>query len=230
MSADYSQIELRILATMSGDQALIDVFTSNLDPFTEIGSSLFKIARDKVTDELRSRTKTFLYGTIYGASAAGMAWTLNLPKSDVEEIQNNFFTRYPGAKHYMNNVKSTVMATGKVGSPTGATRVLPDGTRKQLRQAINFPIQHTAGAILFMAMNRMNSWKKKNSIDMYLLNTIHDQILVEVHNELMPEILPKIKRICESIPPKFTEIFNYTFATTLPVKITHGMSWGELRS
>lgn len=230
VSADYSQIELRILATMSGDQALIDVFTSGTNPFIEIGSALFKIAKEKVTLELIARTKTFLYGTIYGASATGMAWTLNLPKSVVDEIQKNFFTRYSGARHYMDNIKSIVMATGKVEAPTGATRVLPDGTRKQLRQAINFPIQHTAGAILFMAMNRMNSWKKKNNINMYLLNTIHDQILVEVHNELMPDILPKIKRICESIPPKFTEIFNYTFATTLPVKITHGMSWGELHS
>ena len=228
VSADYSQVELRVLATITKDPALILAFQSGKDPIAEIGSVLFKIPKDKITDDLRIKTKTFLYATIYGSSAWGLANTLDLPIKEIEELQKNFFNTYPKIKKYILEITSEANAKGRIVTPLGATRYLPDGTEDQLRQAINFPIQNMAGFILFMAINKIYGWLNKNKVDAYLINTVHDQVIIEANSELIPKLPVKIKEICESVNESFIKYFNYKFLTPLPVKVTVGRTWVDL--
>jgi len=228
VSVDYSQVELRVLATVAKDAALIAAFRTAQDPIAEIGSLLFKVPKETISDDLRIKTKTFLYATIYGSSARGLSNTLELPMREIQKLQDNLFTNYPGIKAYILTVTSNAKARGIVKSPLGATRHLPDGTEAQLRQAINFPIQNMAGFVLFMALNKIHTWLSKNNVDAYLINTVHDQVIIEAKTELLPEFPNKIKEICESVDKSFQKYFNYKFLTPLPVKVTTGRTWGEL--
>lgn len=228
VSADYSQVELRVLATVSGDPALIDAFREGGDPIAELGAVLFRMNKDQITEDLRTKTKAFCYGTIYGSSAWGMAMNLDMRESDIEKLQDNFFRRFPMVQKYIDDTKSVVLRTGKVTSPLGATRHLPNGSEAELRQAINFPIQNMAGWVLFAAMIKINQWRKKEKLDMYIINSIHDQVLIESNLKLLPDITKQVEAKCAAIRGDMEMLFGYKFRTALPVKVTTGINWESL--
>lgn len=228
ISADYSQVELRVLATVSRDPALIDAFREGADPINELGVVLFKLNKDQITEDLRTKVKAFMYGTIYGSTAYGMAMNLNMRQSEIEKIQENFFRRFPMVQKFIDDTKSIVNRTGIVTSPLGATRHLPNGTEEELRQAVNFPIQNMAGWVLFAAMIKINQWRKKEKLDLYIINSIHDQVLIECNAKLMPGITKQIEAKCASIREDMEMLFGYKFRTALPVKVTTGINWESL--
>lgn len=197
-SADYSQIELRLMAHMSQDPNLIEAFMSNEDIHTATAAKVFHVNLEEVTKEQRSKAKTANFGIIYGISTFGLAQRLHIPRGEAKELIEGYFASYPMVKEYMDNVKKQAAQDGYVATIFGRKRWLRDINSANAivrglaeRNAINAPIQGSAADIIKIAMIRIHKRIEKEGLKSRMILQVHDELVFDVRkNEL-----DKIKEI-----------------------------------
>jgi DNA polymerase I len=187
ISADYSQIELRIMAHLSQDQGLLTAFAQNLDIHQTTAAEVLGIPMDQVTSEQRRSAKAINFGLIYGMSAFGLSKQLKVERSVAEAYIQTYFTRYPQVKHYIDSARQLAKEQGFVTTLLGRRLYIPDiHSRNRLEQkageraAINAPLQGTAAEIIKRAMISVDQALKKQNLDAHLIMQVHDELVFEV--------------------------------------------------
>jgi len=194
-SADYSQIELRLMAHLSGDKSMISDFLSGNDIHAATASKIFGVDIGEVTREMRSRAKTANFGIIYGISSFGLSERLTIGRKEAKELIDGYFSSYPGVKTYMDESIRRARATGYVTTMFGRRRYLRDiNSRNQVvrgnaeRNAINAPIQGTAADIIKIAMVRIHDRLKRGKFRSKMILQVHDELIFEVYSPELEEI------------------------------------------
>jgi DNA polymerase-1 len=187
MTADYSQIEMRIMAHLSGDRALIEAFLSGEDLHTFVASKAFNLPIDAVDPELRRRIKAMSYGLAYGLSAYGLAQQLGISPDEAREQMDTYFDRFGGVRDYLTGVVDQARKDGYTETILGRRRYLPDltsdnGQRRQMaeRMALNAPIQGSAADIIKVAMLGVQRALRDKGLTSRLLLQVHDELVLEV--------------------------------------------------
>lgn len=191
-SADYSQIELRIMADLSEDPNMIEAFTSGKDIHAATAAKIYKIPIEEVTPDMRRKAKTANFGIIYGISVFGLSDRLNIPRSEAKELINGYFETYPHIKEYMDKSIQIAREKGYVETISGRKRMLPDINSKNSivrgyaeRNAINAPIQGSAADIIKIAMIRIFERFEKNGLKARMILQVHDELNFSVpENEI----------------------------------------------
>ena len=201
MSADYSQIEMRIMAHLSGDEGLIHAFRSAEDLHRFVGSRVFGVPPEDVTSAMRSKIKAMSYGLAYGLSAFGLSKQLSIPTGEAATLMTEYFTRFGGVRDYLQDVVAQARGTGYTETMLGRRRYLPDLTsdnrqRREAaeRMALNAPIQGSAADIIKLAMLRVDAALRKSGAT--------SRILLQVHDELVLEIAPGEREAVEALVRK----------------------------
>jgi DNA polymerase-1 len=204
LAADYSQIELRIMAHLSEDPGLVQAFAEGRDIHQATAAEIFDTPLNEVTTEQRRSAKAVNFGLIYGMSAFGLANQLGIDRGLAQAYIDRYFDRYPGVKAYMNTTKADAEFYGYVETLAGRRFYLPDikarGPRKQHaeRTAINAPMQGTAADIIKKAMIQLDHWIEHTDLDIRMLMQVHDELVFEVKTEQLEQAKPEIKRLMES--------------------------------
>ena len=187
LSADYSQVELRLMAHLSGDENLCEAFREGKDIHAATAARIFKKSIEEVTSEERRRAKTANFGIIYGISAFGLSQRLRIPRSEAKQLIEGYFDSYPKVKEYMDNVVSDARAKGYVETLFGRRRYLADIDSRNAnaralaeRNAINAPIQGTAADIMKIAMVGVARRFKEEGIRSRITMQVHDEIVVDM--------------------------------------------------
>ncbi|MGW1277461.1 DNA polymerase I [Streptomyces tsukubensis] len=187
MTADYSQIELRVMAHLSQDEGLIRAFTSGEDLHNTVASQVFGVATSEVDAEMRRKIKAMSYGLAYGLSAFGLSQQLNIEAGEARALMDTYFERFGGVRDYLHHVVDEARATGYTATMFGRRRYLPDLTsdnrqRREAaeRMALNAPIQGTAADIVKIAMLRVDSSLREAGLTSRLLLQVHDEIVLEI--------------------------------------------------
>ena len=190
ISADYSQIELRVIASMSGDENMINAFNNNEDIHASTAAKVFNIEIGKVTKEQRSHAKIVNFGIIYGVSAFGLSNQTNLNRSESKLIIDNYYNSYPALKEFMTNQINFARENGFVQTILGRKRFLNDiNSRNGMvrssaeRNAINTPVQGSAADIIKLSMIKINEELKKHSLKSKLILQVHDELVFDVPQE-----------------------------------------------
>lgn len=225
LSADYSQVELRILAHLSKDDVLIEAFRSGIDVHTKTASEIFGVSADKVTPEMRRTAKTVTFGVIYGISPFGLSETLSISRDEAKKYIEKYFDRHPGVKRYIETVLSDVKQKGYAVTLLGRRRPIPElksqnqNTRAQgERLAINSPIQGTAADIIKCAM--INIWRrlKQDRLSAKMILQVHDELLLEVPESELEIVQDILKTEMETV---------VQLEVPLKVDIGYGRNWAE---
>ena len=224
VSADYSQIELRIMAHLSGDRRLLEAFHQGEDIHRATASEIFGITPLEVTSDQRRYAKTINFGLIYGMSAFGVASNLGISRTDAKNYIDRYFQQYPGVTQYMENTRTQAIEQGYVETVFGRRLWLPEiksgRPRRQAaeRAAINAPMQGTAADIIKLAMIAVQDWLEKDQLKSKLIMQVHDELILEVpENELaivrrkLPELMAQAAEL--DVP--------------LIAEVGSGKSWGE---
>jgi len=189
MAADYSQIELRIMAHLSGDKSLVDAFARGDDIHRATAAEVFDLEPMFVTDEQRRRAKAINFGLIYGMSAFGLARQLGIERAEAAAYIDRYFERYPGVRHYMDSTRAMAHEKGYVETVFGRRLTLPDIHARQVpvrqaaeRAAINAPMQGTAADIIKRAMLRVHQALATSNLGCHLLLQVHDELVFEVRD------------------------------------------------
>ncbi|MCM8798587.1 MAG: DNA polymerase I [Candidatus Omnitrophica bacterium] len=228
LSADYSQIELRILAHLSGDEVLIEAFRNGMDIHLHTASLIFSLPMDKITPQMRSLAKTINFGIIYGMSPYGLSKELNIKIEEAEKFITAYFMRYPRVKTYMEEKIREAREKGYVTTLLNRRRYIPyiNSSYQTLRQfsertAINTPVQGSAADIIKLAM--LNLYKKitLQGIRASLILQIHDELLFELDKELLTELKELVKKEMESV---------IDLKVPLKVSLKAGYNWLEMES
>ena len=205
LAADYSQIELRIMAHLSDDPNLLKAFSEGKDIHRATAAEIFGVSLDEVTHEQRRSAKAVNFGLIYGMSAFGLGKQLNISRGLAQEYIDLYFARYPGVLTYMETTKQNAKQNGYVETLCGRRLYLPDINARngQLRQyaertAINAPMQGTAADIIKRAMIALQSWLDSSSYDIKMLMQVHDELVFEVADADLAAVQTEIKTIMES--------------------------------
>lgn len=187
MSADYSQIEMRVMAHLSGDEGLIEAFRSGEDLHRFVGSRVFHVPTAEVTLEMRSKVKAMSYGLAYGLSAFGLSKQLRIPTEEARGLMDGYFERFGGVRDYLRSVVDTARATGYTETMLGRRRYLPDlnsdnRQRREMaeRMALNAPIQGTAADIMKLAMLGVDKALRAADAKSRMLLQVHDELVLEV--------------------------------------------------
>jgi len=190
LSADYSQIELRIIASLSGDAAMIEAFNHNYDVHAATASRIYNVAIDAVTAEMRRNAKTVNFGIIYGISGFGLSQRLGIARKEATEIISQYFTQYSGIKQYMDNSIEKARKNGYVETMLGRRRYLPDITSRNYavrgfaeRNAINAPIQGSAADMIKVAMIHIHNEMKHQNLRSKMILQVHDELVFDVYPE-----------------------------------------------
>lgn len=225
LSSDYSQIELRILAHMSGDEGLIDAFRNNLDIHSRTAAELFGLSLEKITPDMRRIAKTVNFGVIYGISPFGLSETLSISREEARQYIEQYFLRHPGVKSYMEHRLGEARDKGYVSTIFGRKRAIPEimsrnATVRQLgeRLAVNSPVQGTAADIIKVAMIHIqNTFRQRN---------LCARMILQVHDELLFELPPdEIETVTDIVRREMEEIITLT--VPLSVSIRYGLNWAE---
>ena len=205
LSADYSQVELRLMAHLSGDQAMIDAFAHGEDVHTATAALLFKEAKEDVTREQRRKAKTANFGIIYGISAFGLAQRLNIPRTEAKEIIDGYFESYPGIKRYMDQVIEKAREQGYVETLFGRKRMLPDIRSANAvvrglseRNAINAPIQGGAADIMKLAMIAVHDELTQRGLEAKIILQVHDELVLDVPKTELDQVREIVVRCMEN--------------------------------
>jgi len=190
LAADYSQIELRIMAHLSGDEGLLKAFAAGEDIHCATAAEVFAVPLNEVDNEQRRSAKAINFGLIYGMSAFGLARQLGITRGDAQKYVDLYFERYPGVKKFMDDTREQAHEQGYVETVFGRRLYLPDinhrnGQRRQYaeRTAINAPMQGTAADIIKRAMIMVDSWIESAGLDIKLIMQVHDELVFEIRNE-----------------------------------------------
>jgi DNA polymerase I len=225
VSADYSQIELRIMAHISGDENLMRAFAQGMDVHRATAAEIFGLAPDEVDAEQRRYAKTINFGLIYGMSAFGLAAQLGIERTAARNYIDRYFTRYPGVARYMEQTRASARAQGYVETVFGRRLWLaeinsPNGPRRSgaERAAINAPMQGTAADLVKLAMIAVQDWLERERLATKLLLQVHDELVLEVpHAEL--------DMVREALPGLMTGVAS--LAVPLVVDVGTGANWDE---
>ncbi len=204
ISADYSQIELRLMADLSQDASLLKAFSEGLDVHRATAAEVFGIPQEAVTSEQRRSAKAINFGLIYGMSAFGLAAQLGIDRHEAQRYIDVYFERYPGVQNYMQTIREKAREQGYVSTLLGRKLWIPDiqskngGLRKAAeRAAINAPLQGTAADIIKLAMIAVDQWLKHSSVDAKMLMQVHDELVFEVADSWVEEAQIRIPEIME---------------------------------
>lgn len=206
MAVDYSQIELRIMAHLSGDKALLEAFQQGKDIHAATAAEILGVSIDQVSSEQRRRAKAVNFGLIYGMSAFGLAKQLGIPRGEAQGYMDKYFERYPGVMQYMEDTRSAASELGYVETLQGRRLYLPEiksrnGMRRKAaeRAAINAPMQGTAADIIKKAMLLVDAWIEEHGQGrVKLLMQVHDELVFEVQETALAEIESKVQQLMES--------------------------------
>ncbi|CAI3923289.1 MAG: DNA polymerase I [Pseudomonadota bacterium] len=226
VAADYSQIELRIMAHLSGDKGLLDAFAHGKDIHKATAAEVFGVPLDEVTTEQRRSAKAINFGLIYGMSAFGLSKQLNIPRNEAQKYMDLYFERYPGVLEYMDSTRESAKDKGYVETVFGRRLYLPDikasnGARRKgaERAAINAPMQGTAADIIKMAMIKVDDWIRKNaSDDVTMMMQVHDELVFEIKEDKVETYVSTITALMESAA---------TLNVPLVVEAGVGENWDE---
>lgn len=202
MAADYSQIELRIVAAFAEDESMIEAFKSGRDIHATTASKVFKIPLEEVDREMRSKAKGVNFGLIYGISAFGLAQNIGISRTEAQEIISAYFNEFPGVKKYMDDQVNKARELTYVETILGRRRYLKDIHSKNMtvrghaeRNAINAPIQGSAADMIKLAMIDIHKWMKEEKLESKMIMQVHDELVFDVHRselELMKTKVPAL--------------------------------------
>ena len=231
LAADYSQIELRIMAHLSQDKGLLEAFNQGKDVHSATAAEVFGVELDQVTQEQRRRAKAINFGLIYGMSAFGLAKQLGVGRHDAQQYIDVYFERYPGVKAYMDGVRQQAAEDGYVETLEGRRLYLPEinarnGMRRQAaeRTAINAPMQGTAADIIKRAMIAVDQWlcptnsKDESVVNAKMIMQVHDELVLEVKESDLDTVREKLKRIMTT---------TIELSVPLIVDVGVGNNWDE---
>jgi DNA polymerase-1 len=228
--ADYSQIELRVLAHLSQDPALLEAFRQGQDIHATTASQVFNVPLKEVTSDQRRIAKVLNFGVIYGLSAYGISQQTELSPDQGAEFISSYFARYPGVKAYIDNTKRLAREQGYVETLMGRRRNMPEASSSNFaarqaadREAINFPVQGTAAEIMKLAMLRVAERLKRDRLRVRMLLQVHDELIFEAHSEE----LPALKAMLTDVMPRAMQGVA-EFSVPLDVAFKSGANWGEL--
>ena len=207
VSADYSQIELRIMASFSGDETMIEAFRQNKDIHAITAGRLYHIPTEEVTRDQRNKAKTANFGIIYGISAFGLAQRLKIPRAEASEIIKNYFLEFPAVKTYMDNCIEQAREMEYVTTMLGRRRYLRDINSRNTtlqgfaeRNAINAPIQGSAADMIKIAMIRIHKWLEKEKLKTKMILQVHDELVFDAPVEELDIIkAPIVKHMAEAL-------------------------------
>lgn len=205
VAIDYSQIELRIMAHLSGDKALLDAFANDLDIHRTTASEVFNTPFEEVTSDQRRAAKAVNFGLIYGMSAFGLARQLGIPRGEAQSYIDTYFDRFPGVLEYMETTRKNAEDKGYVETLFGRRLYLPDIKARNVprrkaaeRAAINAPMQGTAADIIKRAMLAVQNWLiDKNDNDIKMVMQVHDELVFEIAEDKVEQFVPELIRLME---------------------------------
>lgn len=225
LAADYSQVELRIIAALSGDEGMIQAFKDGLDIHAATAAKVFDVAIDDVTRDQRGKAKAVNFGIAYGQGAFGLADNLNISRTEAREIIENYFAQFPGIKTYKEMAIEKAREHGYAETLLGRRRYLPDITSRNAtvraaaeRNAINAPIQGSAADIIKLAMIDIHKAFDEAQYKSRMLLQVHDELVFDAHKDELETIQPIIRSMMENA---------YTIDVPLVVDINHGYNWLE---
>ncbi|AJI81320.1 DNA polymerase I [Yersinia enterocolitica] len=226
MAADYSQIELRIMAHLSQDKGLLAAFAAGKDIHRATAAEVFGLSLEKVTNEQRRSAKAINFGLIYGMSAFGLARQLNIPRGEAQRYMDLYFERYPGVLEYMERTRKQAAEQGYVTTLDGRRLYLPDihsrnATRRKAaeREAINAPMQGTAADIIKRAMIAVDAWLQQQPEPLVrVIMQVHDELVFEVHESVLESAEQKIRELMEQ---------SMQLAVPLKVDVGVGYNWDQ---
>ncbi|MBI5779172.1 MAG: DNA polymerase I [Planctomycetes bacterium] len=232
ISADYSQIELRLLAHFCQDKSLLNAFETNQDVHTRTASELFSVSEDMVSSDMRRLAKTINFGIIYGMSSHGLATELNISHGLAQSYIDSYFARYPGVKAYVDKSIQQAHQTGFITTLLGRKRQLPEinNPNKAVssfaeRVAVNAPLQGTAADLMKLAMINIHQRLIKESLRTRMILQVHDELVFEVPADEEKKALPLIRDEMEN----FKGGFNVELSVPLRVDISRGKNWSDLK-
>lgn len=200
VAADYSQIELRIMAHLSQDKGLLDAFSKGEDIHRATAAEVFKVGLDEVSADQRRSAKAINFGLIYGMSAFGLAKQLGIARKDAAQYIEHYFETYPGVQHYMDDIRTKAQEEGYVETLFGRRLYLPEikaknAMRRQAaeRTAINAPMQGTAADIIKRAMVAVDQWLPKSEFDVRMIMQVHDELVFEVREDQVDQFITEVK-------------------------------------
>ena len=227
LSVDYSQIELRVLAHISGSKELINAFVNGEDIHTMVASDIFEVPKDKVTKSMRRTAKAVIFGIIYGISGFGLGENLNLSPSNAKKFIDKYLTLYPGVKTYMKEIVNEAKICGSVQTLFNRKRIIDELNNPNYiirsqgeRIALNTPIQGTSADIIKMAMVKIDE-------EMTKLN-LKSKLLLQVHDELIFDVVKEEKDILEKLVVNIMESI-VTLKVPLKVSIDYGKDWYDAK-
>ncbi|MEE4374436.1 DNA polymerase I [Pseudomonas alliivorans] len=225
LAADYSQIELRIMAHLAQDEGLLHAFRNDLDVHRATAAEVFGVELENVTNDMRRSAKAINFGLIYGMSAFGLAKQIGVDRKQSQAYVDRYFARYPGVLDYMERTRAQAAEQGFVETIFGRRLYLPDINAKNQslrkgaeRMAINAPMQGTAADIIKKAMVAVNGWLDESGLDARVILQVHDELVLEVREDL-------VDQISEQIRPHMSGAAE--LAVPLLVEVGVGSNWDE---
>ena len=228
VAADYSQVELRIMAHMADDMGLKEAFARDEDIHTATAATVLGIPLSEVNKDQRRIAKTVNFGLAYGQSAFGLAQTTGMTQEEARAFINTYFEKYPGVKRYIEETKKTAAEQGYVETLLGRRRYFP-GLRelkgpersRAEREAINMPIQGTAADIMKLAMIQLHQMLRKHNLQTRMLLQVHDELVLEAPDDELEQVIPLIRQVM---------VQAYQLSVTLKVNVEIGQNWLELEN
>ena len=229
LSVDYSQVELRLVAVMAGDEAMLSAFRNGQDIHATTAAAIFGLPLEQVTKDQRRHAKAVNFGLIYGMSAFGLTRSTDLTLGEAENFVKAYFEKFPGVKRYLDDIKRLASSQGYVETLLGRRRYFPalkSGTNPQLRnreerEAINSPIQGTAADIMKIAMLQIPVTLAKLGLKGRMLLQVHDEIVIECPQQELKQTAKAVQKVMEEA---------YPMSIPLLTEARSGMSWGAMNS
>jgi DNA polymerase-1 len=225
LAADYSQIELRIMAALSQDPGMLEAFNTNTDIHTATASRVFKVEMDEVDREMRSKAKMVNFGILYGISGFGLQQRLNIPRKEANQLIENYYEKYPGVRQWIDDTIEFAEENGYVKTQTGRRRQLRDITSRNRtlknaaeRLAMNSPIQGTAADMLKLAMIKVHNALRVGGFKTKMLLTVHDELVFDMHRDEENTVKPVIEECMKTALP---------LDVPIEVEMGTGESWLE---
>lgn len=225
MSADYSQIELRIAASFAHDEIMIEAFRNKRDIHTTTAAKVFNVPLEEVTADMRRKAKEVNFGILYGSSAFGLAQNLNIARSEASEIIKSYFAEFPAIKRYMDDSINKAKEMEYVETIMGRRRYLRDINSKNMatrgfaeRNAINAPIQGSAADIIKIAMINIHEWLKKEKLRTRMTMQVHDELVFDVHKDEVDVVKENVIRLMKNA---------VQLEVPMEVEVGVGLNWLE---
>ncbi|MEP2349991.1 MAG: DNA polymerase I, partial [Algoriphagus sp.] len=223
LAADYSQIELRIMAAFSGDESMIEAFKTGRDIHATTAAKIFQVPLEEVTSDMRRKAKTANFGIIYGISAFGLSQRLSIPRGEAKEIIDSYFKEFPAVKEYMDGAIEKARANEYVETILGRRRYLRDINSRNAtmrgfaeRNAINAPIQGSAADLIKVAMIDVHQWMKKEKLKSKMILQVHDELVFDAHKD-------EVEILKANVPSLMSNAIK--MAVPVEVEVGTGTDW-----